>query len=139
MNYFSDAETTVTNKNLQNIPNEEQRRNIEIAKVGMNKVREAIGLPCNVNSWFRSQEVNKAAGGSPASGHTLGFCIDFWVKGLTNKQICDLIDKAGIKYDQLIDEFNGSSYWVHISFDPRMRGHRMIARKIAGKMQYRLV
>ena len=138
MNYFSDKETTVTTSRTPNIPNEQQRANIEVARASMNRVREVVG-PCSINSWFRSAAVNREKGGSPTSGHMLGFCVDFWSKGKTNKEICDIIDKAGIKYDQLIDEYDGSKYWVHISFDPRMRGQRMTARKINGKMHYRTV
>lgn len=139
MNYFTDAETTVTDTGLPNIPDAVQQANIEHTRQQMNRVRTVIGKPMNVNSWFRSVSVNRAVGGSKTSAHLSGYAVDFWVHGLTNEQICDMIDAAGIQYDQLIDEFNGSKYWVHISFDPRMRGQRLIARKVNGKMTYRKV
>jgi hypothetical protein len=102
----------------------------------MNRVREVLDKPVNVNSWFRSEAVNNKVGGSSTSSHLTGYAIDFYVKGLTNQEICDLIDAAGIEYDQLIDEFNGYTYWIHISFDPRMRKERLIARKVNGKINY---
>jgi hypothetical protein len=139
MNYFTDAETTVTDTGLPNIPDAVQQVNIEHTRQQMNRVRVVIGRPMNVNSWFRSSVVNRAVGGSKTSAHLSGYAVDCWVHGLTNEQICDMIDAAGIQYDQLIDEFNGSRYWVHISFDPRMRGQRLIARKVNGKMTYRKV
>ena len=136
LSYFSDAETTVTNTGLPNIPNQQQLWKIATARQKMDEVRRVLGKAVNVNSWFRSPEVNKAVSGSLNSAHLSGFAIDFWVKGMTNKEVGDVLDKAGIKYDQLIDEFNGSTYWVHISFDPRMRGQRLVARKRGGKMHY---
>ena len=136
MNYFTDAETTVTDTGLSNQPNTIQQGNIERTRIQMNRVREVIGKPINVNSWFRSPRVNRAVGGSNTSAHLSGFAVDFWVHGLTNEQICDMINAADIHYDQLIDEFNGTRYWVHISFDPRMRGQRLIARKVNSKMNY---
>lgn len=139
MNYFTDAETTATDTGLPNIPDAVQQVNIEHTRQQMNRVRVAIGKPVNVNSWFRSAPVNSAVGGSKTSAHLSGYAVDFWVRGLTNEQICDMINAAEIQYDQLIDEFNGSKYWVHISFDPRMRGQRLIARKVNGKMTYRKV
>lgn len=136
MNYFTDAETIVTNTGLANQPNALQQGNIERTRIQMNRVRKVIGRPVNVNSWFRSPSVNRAIGGSKTSAHLSGYAVDFWCKGLTNEQICNLIDAAGINYDQLIDEYNGVNYWVHISFDPRMRGQRLVARKVNGKMNY---
>lgn len=139
MNYFTDAETTVTDTGLPNTPDAVQQVNIEHTRQQMNRVRVTIGRPMNVNSWFRSSSVNRAVGGSKTSAHLSGYAVDFWVRGLTNEQICDMINAAEIQYDQLIDEFNGSKYWVHISFDPRMRGQQLIARKVNGKMTYRKV
>lgn len=136
--YFTDKETAVTTTGLANIPNTEQKANIDIARIKMNKVREVIDKPVNVTSWFRSKEVNAKVGGSSTSSHLTGYAIDFYVRGMTNREICDAIDAAGIKYDQLIDEFDGVRYWVHISFDPKMRNQKLIARKINGKMNYQL-
>lgn len=139
MTYFTMQEILKTNTGLPNVPSRQQSENLLYTRDKMDKVREVIGRAVNVNSWFRSPEVNKATGGVPTSGHLTGYCVDFWVKGMTNQEICDLLDKAGIEYDQLIDEFNGSTYWVHISFDPRARGQRLKARKINGKMHYTTV
>lgn len=136
MNYFSDSETKVTDTGLPNHPDSQQQANIEYTRLQMNRIREIIGKPVNINSWFRSVEVNNSVGGSKTSSHLSGFAVDFWVKGMTNDQICDSVDSAGIKYDQLIDEFNGKKYWVHVSFDPRMRNQRLVARKENGKMKY---
>jgi hypothetical protein len=137
MNYFSDTETTITDTGLSNTPSDIQKNNINKARLEMNKIREVLGSPVNVNSWFRSEKVNNTVGGAKTSAHLSGYAIDFWVKGMTNKEICDAIDASGIKYDQLIDEYNGNKYWVHISFDPKMRQQRLIARKVDGKMRFK--
>lgn len=137
LSYFTDAETVKTKSGLPNEPDQRQMWAIAAARQKMDEVRRVLGKPVNVNSWFRSPEVNQAAGGSPTSAHLSGYAIDFWVKGMTNEEICNAIDKAGIKYDQLIDEFRGNTYWVHISFDPKLRGQRLIARLRNGKMHYK--
>ena len=137
LSYFSDAETTVTRTGLPNHPNQQQIWNIAATRQKMDEVRRILGKAVNVNSWFRSPEVNRAVGGAATSAHLTGFAVDCWVKGMTNEEVGNALDKAGIKYDQFIDEFDGSKYWWHISFDPRMRGQRLVARKRNGKMHYK--
>lgn len=136
LNYFSDKETVVTNTGIDNTPDTNQKANIEYTKAKMNHVREIVGKPVNVNSWFRSKKVNSMVGGSSTSAHLSGYAVDFWVKGMTNQEICDLLDAEGIEYDQLIDEYDGNRYWIHLSFDPKMRRERLIARPVNGKMKY---
>ena len=116
---------TVTTTGLDNTPNEQQIYNLRILHHGLQQVCKALGKPITINSAFRSLDVNIAVGGSGKSDHMKGFAADFVVAGMGNKKICAAIIKAGIKFDQLIDECKGSE-WVHISFAPAMRQQWLI-------------
>ena len=119
--HFSYDELTKTSTGLDNIPNESELANLNVLANGLELVRAAIGKPININSAFRSEAVNKAIGGAANSAHLLGYAADITINGMTNESICNAIYKAGIQFDQMIDENKGSQ-WVHISFDPK---HRM--------------
>ena len=132
--HFSYDELTKTSTGLDNIPNESELANLNVLANGLELVRAAIGKPININSAFRSEAVNKAIGGAANSAHLLGYAADITINGMTNESICNAIYKAGIQFDQMIDE-NKDSQWVHISFDPK---HRMKWLKFADG-QYKTV
>jgi zinc D-Ala-D-Ala carboxypeptidase len=126
---FTLKELTITNTGLDNTPNESQLKSLELLSTNLEDVRVALGnKPLLISSAFRSKAVNKAVGGStnPPSAHTFGYAADFQVKGLAVKEICDLIDEAGVRYDQMIEEYHKGTTWVHISFDPRLRQQRLL-------------
>lgn len=124
--HFSLAELTATNTGLRNDPDNSIIDNISVMAKGLEKVREIWGKPVTVSSGYRSPAVNSAVGGANNSAHLTGYAADITIPGLTNKQICQGIVRAGIKFDQLIDENKGGRQWVHISFDPKMRGEWLI-------------
>jgi putative chitinase len=89
------------------------------AALGMELVRQLLGQPIHVNSWYRSPELNKAVGGSPTSDHVTGFAVDFICPTYGNpEQIVRAIVNSTIDYKQVIYEF---SSWVHISFNGMQR------------------
>jgi len=136
--HFTLAEATVTSQKADNTPTPAHLENIKKTAAQLEKVREACGnVPLKINSFYRSAAVNKAVGGSPTSAHSIGYAVDFNASGLTVAEVCERINKAGIKYDQLIDEKNASGgTWVHISFDPRYRGQHLKMRVVNGKSTY---
>jgi putative chitinase len=117
---------TFTASGLKNTPDEMQTYNLRILHHGLQQVCEAVGKPITINSAFRSLDVNIAAGGSSKSDHMKGFSAEFVVPGMNNKTICEAIIKAGIKFDQLIDECSKGGQWVYISFAPAMRQQWLI-------------
>lgn len=124
---FSIKELTKTNTGILNSPDSGQLKNLDQLSLGLEWVRFAIGgRPMIISSGFRSEDVNIAVGGSKSSAHLYGYAADFTVNGMTNKQICECIIKGGVKFDQLIDERSKGGQWVHISFDPRLRGHYLV-------------
>jgi zinc D-Ala-D-Ala carboxypeptidase len=122
--HFTLSEMTVTSTGLNNQPTPAHLANLKVAAAGMEKVRAALGKPILVNSAYRSAAVNRKVGGVPASAHCQGYAVDFRVSGMTPLEICRALVKAGIKFDQLIEE----GTWTHISFDPRMRGQVLTMR-----------
>lgn len=95
----------------------------------------------SVSSGYRSFTLNRAIGGSANSAHCLGFAVDFTCPQFgTPLQICKAIMASPLKYDQLIfegvTESNPNGSWVHISFDPKLRGEDLTATFKNGKVTY---
>lgn len=118
--HFTLAELTVTETGLPNRPDATIAARLKITAEGMERVRAVLGgKPIRINSGYRSPAVNRKVKGSPTSGHMLGWCADFVCPAFGAPiDICRALVAAGIRFDQLIEE----GTWVHISFDPRMRG-----------------
>ena len=95
----------------------------------MEQVEQALGKKAIIDSAFRSPQVNKKVGGSPTSAHLDGDAVDFFVYGMTTREICKAIIKAGIKFDQLIEEDKNGKQWVHISFAAAARDQYLIFTK----------
>lgn len=100
--------------------------------IRMDDIRDIVG-PITITSGYRSEAVNAAIGGSKTSAHLTGHACDFVALGMDVRQVCEAIIKGGIKFDQLIDEARRGQAgrqvtWVHISFDPRMRGQVLTQR-----------
>tara|TARA_R100000781_G_scaffold26615_1_gene19736 strand:- start:1536 stop:1997 length:462 start_codon:yes stop_codon:yes gene_type:complete len=104
-------------------------------------LREWVGGPIKINSFFRSKALNKAIGGSTRSQHCQGRAIDiddtFGHK--TNAQMYEYI-KENLNFDQLIWEFGNDKNpdWVHVSYVNKNenRGRCLKAYKKQGKTQY---
>lgn len=131
---------TAERKNIDNQPDTEQTERMKyVAKNVFDKVREAMGVPLYVSSFFRCPELNKAIGGSKTSQHCLGEAIDIDHPTL-NKKVFEYI-KDNLKFDQLIWEFGDESSpaWVHVSLkkDGVNRKQVLIAYKDKGKTKYK--
>ena len=87
----------------------------------MEDVRMLFGAPINVHSGYRNTATNHLVGGVPTSAHLSGHAVDFEVVGWDNVEAAERIAGSSIRFDQLILEYG----WIHISFDPAMRGQVM--------------
>lgn len=126
---------TAARRDIDNKPTGQALLNLSDTAYAMLKVRSLLGnKPIIVSSGYRSPALNKVVGGSDTSAHTLGWAVDFTCPGFgTPLQVAKAISKAyddGMRWDQLIHEFDS---WVHISFDPRMRGHHLTINKSGTK------
>ena len=128
--HFSLAELTVTNQKIDNTPSKEIVEVLRTTAFYMEKVREILGnVAITINSGYRSPDVNRAVGGTSNSSHTYGYAVDFTAYGHTPLTISNILAKSNLKFDQLIYE----KTWVHLSFDPRMRGNILTLK---GKGKY---
>lgn len=104
--YFTYEELTTTNKHLDNTPNEEQLKAMQLlTTIILDPLRMLYGHPIKVNSCFRSKEVNKAVGGVATSHHTKGMAAD--LDCADNALLYKLI-KENFHFTQLINEKNFS-------------------------------
>ena len=136
---------TATRLEIKNEPRElDLVRMIEIAEKVFEPLREWVGGPIKVNSFYRSPELNSAIGGSKNSQHCIGCALDiddtFGHK--TNAQMFDYI-KNNLDYDQIIWEFGNDDNcdWVHVSYISEDANRRRLlkATKINGKTNYQII
>ena len=104
-------------------------------------LREWVGGPIKINSFFRDKALNTAIGGRSRSQHCQGRAIDlddtFGHK--TNKDMFHYI-KDNLNFDQLIWEFGDdiNPAWIHVSYvnDNENRNRCLKAYKKKGKTGY---
>ncbi|MBQ8636029.1 DUF882 domain-containing protein [bacterium] len=101
--------------NFNNMPDINSLDNmLELVFYCLQPIRDLIKKPMIITSGYRSQQVNFLAGGAFNSQHKEGKAADFKIKGMTPKEIIEIIENSDIEYDQLINEYDK---WVHVSFD----------------------
>lgn len=130
---------TATRFGIDNHPTHEIIENLRgLAENVLQKVRYRFG-PVTVTSGYRSQAVNKKAGGSATSDHCKGFAADFEVPGVDNKVLAEWV-RDNLKFTQLILEFytgDPESGWVHCSYNPaNLKNQCLTAIKQNGKTVY---
>ena len=115
-----------------------------IAKHIFEPLREWVGGPIKINSFYRNPDLNTAIGGSSRSQHCQGRAIDlddtFGHK--TNAEMYNYI-KENLNFDQIIWEFGDEDNpdWVHVSYvsDEENRGRCLKAYKKNGKSKYMVI
>jgi len=127
---------------VSNMPTPEHLENGKIvAEKIFEPIREFVGSPVYISSFYRSKALNKAIKGSATSQHCTMEAIDIDMDGTstTNKEIFDFI-KNNLSVDQLIWEFGTSDNpdWVHVSYNTKGKQRKQIlkASKINGKTVY---
>lgn len=97
---------------IRNTMDVASRRNAErLCRQLLEPIRQLVGGPVVVTSGFRSEELNGAIGGARNSQHTRGLAADLVAPGWTALDLCWLIRRSGLRFDQLI--FEGT--WTHVS------------------------
>ena len=136
---------TAIRRGIENIPNKEQLANMKsLADNIFEPLRQYVGGPIKINSFFRSPERNKAIGGSGKSQHCKGQAIDiddtFGI--MTNAEMYHWI-KNNLNFDQMIWEFgdDNNPNWVHISYvsSKDNRNRCLKAYKLDGKTKYKVI
>lgn len=88
---------------------------IKSSAAGMERIREILGVPIHIDSWYRCLELNRALKSKDTSQHVRGEAVD-WIAPTFGDPLkcCKEIIKHRfyINFDQLILEHG----WVHTSF-----------------------
>lgn len=121
--HFHFSELTVSaageRAGLRNEPLPLHVANLKRLAEALEIVRWALGeKPITVLSGFRSPAINKAMGGANQSAHLDGLAADIICPAFgAPRQICELLVRTGLEFDQLIDE---GGRWVHIGLANKM-------------------
>ena len=136
---------TAIRRGIDNVPNEDQLSNMKLlAEKVFQPLREWVGKPIKINSFFRSPELNTAIGGSSKSQHCKGQAIDIddTFHKATNAEMYHWI-KDNLDFDQMIWEFgdDDNPAWVHISYvsPDKNRNRCLKAYKEKGKTKYKVI
>jgi len=116
--------STAVRLGIDNTPTQQMIDNAAEAAKGMELVRTLLGFPVHVDSWCRVPLLNSAVNGSKGSDHMNGWAIDFICAAFgVPLDIVKAIIASGIKFDKCVQE----GTWIHISFNPLMRGITLTA------------
>ena len=136
---------TATRRGINNTPDDEQLTNMElVAEEVFEPLREWVGGPIKINSFFRCPKLNKAIGGSSKSQHCYGQAIDIddTFRKASNADMYNYI-KDNLEFDQLIWEFgdNKNPDWIHVSYvSPEENRNRCLkAYRDKGKTKYKVI
>ena len=136
---------TATRKGIDNTPGDYEESNmVNIAVNVFEPLREWVGGPIKINSFYRCVELNKAIGGSSRSQHCEGRAIDIddTHGHKTNAEMFEYI-KNNLSFDQLIWEFgtDKNPNWLHVSYvsEDQNRKRCLKAQRINGKTTYIII
>ncbi len=112
---------------IENTPSEDQVKNMNlVAEKLFEPLREWVKAPIKVNSFYRSEKLNTALGGSRKSSHLTGNAIDITsLGGKTNLEMFHYI-KDNLDFDQLIWEFGTEPKWLHISYKSKKDNRKQV-------------
>ena len=137
--------TTAKRKQIDNTPNQTQ---VDAMKLLAEKIfeplREIVGGPIKVNSFFRSVALNEAIGGVASSQHCKGQAIDIDdVYGRKSNAEMYKWVKENLDFDQMIWEFGTDMQpnWIHISYvsEEENRNKCLKAYKEDRKTKYKII
>ena len=136
---------TALRKGINNMPNDYELANMEtVAAKIFEPLREWVGGPIKINSFFRCEELNTAIGGSSNSQHCQGRAIDIddTYGHKTNAEMFEYI-RTNLNFDQIIWEFGTDTNpdWVHVSYvsEEQNRNRCLKASRENGKTVYSII
>jgi len=136
---------TAVRRGFDNTPGPDQLKCMhEVAQYLFEPLREWVGGPIKINSFFRGEPTNTAIGGSKYSQHMKGQAMDIddTFGKATNAEMYHWI-KENLDFDQMIWEFGDDKNpaWVHISYvsEEKNRNRCLEAYKENGKTKYKVI
>ena len=130
------AEFCKTKTGIENVPNEEQVKNLKRLCRWLERLRKRWNDlygegddPIIINSGFRSPEVNKAVGGVPTSNHLTGCAVDIRCIGVEQairyaSLLLDISDLNKEDFDELLIEQKAHVIWIHFAVKPSCNRRR---------------
>ena len=122
------GELIKTKTGIDNVPNEEQVKNLKRLCGWLEKLRKRWNDlygegddPIIINSGFRSPEVNKAVGGATLSNHLTGCAVDIRCIGIEQalRYAAILLDISDLNKDDLdeliIERSKMGTHWTHFA------------------------
>jgi zinc D-Ala-D-Ala carboxypeptidase len=132
---------TATKLKIDNNPSDDiLKKMVVVAEEVFEPLRDWAKHPINVNSFYRSPELNAAVKGSQSSSHIKGEAIDISTLGKkTNGELFDYI-KEKLEFDQLIWEFGNDENprWIHVSYKNKKDNRKDVlkAKYRGGRVTY---
>ena len=135
---------TALRLNIDNTPNGTALNNMKIlAETVFEPLREWVGGPIKITSFYRSPDLRLALGSKISSQHTCkngaAIDIDDIYGHKTNKEMFEWI-KENLDFDQLIYEFGNEENpdWVHVSYVDEENNRNRILKAVRdqGKVKY---
>ena len=130
---------------IENIPSDEHLSTMKItAEKIFEPLRNHVGGPIKINSFYRGPKLNKAIGGARKSQHMAGQAMDIddTLGNMSNADMYHWI-KNNLNFDQLIWEFgtDKNPNWLHVSYvsDEYNRNRCLEAYKLKGKTKYKII
>lgn len=130
---------------LKNDPTEEHLANMKLLSEKIfEPLRDHVGGPIKINSFYRGPKLNAAIGGSAKSQHCNGQAIDIddTFGHATNVEMYKWI-KENLDFDQIIWEFGDDKNpnWVHVSYvsKDKNRNRCLKAYKENNKTKYMVI
>ena len=134
---------TATRLGINNTPGDDQLHFMEIiAEKVFEPLREWVGGPIKINSFYRCPELN--IGGSATSQHCKGQAMDIddTFGKVTNAEMFHWV-KENLDFDQMIWEFGNDDNpdWIHISYisEEKNRNRCLKAYKENKKTKYKVI
>lgn len=90
------------------------RGNIQQVINQLQKLRNAIGLPIVITSGYRSVNHNSNVGGVPNSHHLCGMAADFYVPGMSNDEVQNILLQLiaqGVIQDGGVGRYNNFTHY----------------------------
>lgn len=123
-NYFTEKEfyAHLSNQEIRNVVNSPTlMAHRDELWARLNIIRQNLGLPITITSWYRDQQHNKREGGSPTSQHLDGSAVD--IKCNQNLKLLAVITRLqteGMDFGQIIT-YGGTTHirFIHISLPTR--------------------
>jgi hypothetical protein len=122
---------------IDNVPNEGQLRSIILLSSQIIEPLLKVFPDLHINSFFRSETLNKKIGGSKTSQHCSGHAVDLDCND--NARLFSYINSK-MNFDQLIWEFGNEKNpaWVHVSYIDNKKNRKsvLVSKLINNKTVY---